>query len=246
MKILGVIPARYASTRFPAKALADIDGKPMVQRVYEQACKASSLNKVIIATDHEAIVQVVNNFEGNVCLTNENHQSGTDRCHEVLAKESEDFDYVINIQGDEPFIDPSQIDLLASLLDGNTELGTLVKKITDQDELFEANVVKCVFNLNMEAMYFSRASIPYLRNYKKEEWLTKHDFFKHIGIYAYRSDILNSIAKLSPSNFEIVESLEQLRWLENGYTIKVAETELPSFGIDTPEDLERVKNFYNH
>jgi 3-deoxy-manno-octulosonate cytidylyltransferase (CMP-KDO synthetase) len=200
----------------------------------------------MIATDHEAIVQAANIFGGNVCLTNENHQSGTDRCHEVLEKESNDFDYVINIQGDEPFIDPSQINLLAGLLDGNTELGTLVKKITDQEELFEANVVKCVFNLNMEAMYFSRATIPFLRNYQKEEWLTQHDFFKHVGIYAYRSDVLKSIAKLSTSKFELAESLEQLRWLENGYKIKVAETSLPSFGIDTPEDLEKVKNFYKH
>jgi 3-deoxy-manno-octulosonate cytidylyltransferase (CMP-KDO synthetase) len=246
MKILGVIPARYASTRFPAKALADIGGKSMVQRVYEQAIQAKSLTKVIIATDHAEIVESIKAFGGNVCLTNENHQSGTDRCHEVLTKEGDSFDYVINIQGDEPFIDPSQIDILASLLDGQTELGTLVKQIGDEHELFDHNVVKCVFNKNMEAMYFSRATVPHLRNYPKEQWLAHQTFYKHIGIYAYRTDVLKTISQLSPSSFEQAESLEQLRWLENGFSIKVAETQLPSFGVDTPEDLERLKDFYKH
>uniref|UniRef100_UPI00404AB5DC 3-deoxy-manno-octulosonate cytidylyltransferase n=1 Tax=Fulvivirga sp. TaxID=1931237 RepID=UPI00404AB5DC len=244
MKILGIIPARYASTRFPAKALADIGGKPMVQRVYEQASKSSLLSKVVIATDHDAIAEAVEGFNGNYCMTSSDHQSGTDRCQEVVGKETESFDYVINIQGDEPFIDPSQIDLLAGLLDGKTELGTLVKKIDHIDEVFDSNVVKCVFNAHSEAMYFSRSAIPHLRNQPKEEWLKHHDFFKHIGIYGYRIDVLNSITKLPVSGFEKAESLEQLRWLENGYKIKVAITDIQSYGVDTPADLEKLKGFY--
>ncbi len=245
MKILGVIPARYASTRFPAKALADINGKPMVQRVYEQAAKSNLLNEVVVATDHSLIVDAVEHFGGQVCLTSNEHQSGTDRCNEVLSQ-FPDFDYVINIQGDEPYIDPKQIDLVAQLLDGQTQLGTLVKKIQDAHELFDANVVKCVFNTNMEAMYFSRATIPHLRNHERDNWLTSHAFYKHIGIYAYRADVLKEIAKLPISTLEMAESLEQLRWLEHGYTIKVAETDIQSIGVDTPEDLQRLKDFYKH
>lgn len=244
MKILGIIPARYASTRFPVKALADIGGKPMVQRVYEQASKSNLLSKVVIATDHDAIAKAVEGFNGNYCMTSPDHQSGTDRCQEVVEKETESFEYVINIQGDEPFIDPSQIDLLAGLLDGETELGTLVKKIDHINEVFDSNVVKCVFNAHSEAMYFSRSPIPHLRNHPKEEWLKHHDFFKHIGIYGYRIDVLNSITKLPVSGFEKAESLEQLRWLENGYKIKVAITDIQSYGVDTPEDLEKLKGFY--
>ncbi|MEQ8475435.1 3-deoxy-manno-octulosonate cytidylyltransferase [Fulvivirga sp.] len=244
MKILGIIPARYASTRFPAKALTDIGGKPMIQRVYEQASKSSLLSKVVIATDHNAIAEAVSGFKGNYCMTSPDHQSGTDRCQEVVEKETESFDYVINIQGDEPFIDPSQIDLLAGLLDGETELGTLVKKIDHINDVFDSNVVKCVFNAHSEAMYFSRSAIPHLRNHPKEEWLKHHDFFKHIGIYGYRIDVLNSITKLPVSGFEKAESLEQLRWLENGYKIKVAITDIQSYGVDTPADLEKLKGFY--
>lgn len=242
MKILGIIPARYASTRFPAKPLVDIGGKSMIQRVYEQANKSTYLNKVIVATDHEKIMMAVQDFGGNVCLTHESHQSGTDRCNEVLESES-DFDYVINIQGDEPFIDPSQIDLLADLLDGETELATLVKKIDDIDEVLNPNVVKCVFNSRNEALYFSRAPIPFNRNTKEKDWLESTNYFKHIGIYSYRADILKQITQLPISGLENTESLEQLRWLENGYKIKIAETTIPSIGIDTPEDLEKVKSF---
>lgn len=244
MKILGIIPARYASTRFPAKALADIGGKPMVQRVFEQASQSKLLSKVIVATDHNEIAKAVTSFNGNYCMTSPDHQSGTDRCQEVVEKEHESFDYVINIQGDEPFIDPIQIDLLAELLDGATELGTLAKKIDHTDEIFDANVVKCVFNANNEAMYFSRSSIPHQRNQPKEDWVKHHDYFKHIGIYGYRTDILNSITKLPVSTFEKAESLEQLRWLENGYKIKVAITDIQSYGVDTPDDLEKLKDFY--
>jgi 3-deoxy-manno-octulosonate cytidylyltransferase (CMP-KDO synthetase) len=160
MKILGIIPARFESTRFPAKALADIGGKSMVQRVYEQAAKASSLQKVIVATDHEKIFDHVLSFGGNVCITTKKHQSGTDRCQEVITKEKEEFDYIINIQGDEPFIAPGQIDILAANLDGKTELATLAKRIKEPEQLFNPNVVKVIFNKNKEALYFSRESIP--------------------------------------------------------------------------------------
>ncbi|QSE99070.1 3-deoxy-manno-octulosonate cytidylyltransferase [Fulvivirga lutea] len=242
MKIVGIIPARYASTRFPAKALADIGGKPMVQRVFEQASKAHCLSKVIVATDHPDIEKVVKDFGGNVCMTRADHQSGTDRCNEVLLKEA-GFDYAINIQGDEPFIDPKQIELLASLLDGDTELATLVKKIDSEEELFDPSVVKCVKGVNGQALYFSRSAVPYDRRNAKSDWVGQNNHFKHIGIYAYRTDILKIIANLPPSPLENIESLEQLRWLENGYSIHVAETDIGSIGIDTPEDLKKVSQF---
>jgi 3-deoxy-manno-octulosonate cytidylyltransferase (CMP-KDO synthetase) len=240
MSILGIIPARYASTRFPAKPLVDLDGKSMIRRVYEQAKKSTSLTKVIVATDHEEIYNHVVDFGGEVCMTSAHHASGTDRCYEVLSKESSSFDYVINIQGDEPFIDPEQIDLLASLLDGDTELATLVKRIDSVEQLFNPNLVKAVVNKNSEALYFSRSPIPYFRNMEQVEWVTHHAYYKHIGMYAYRNDILEKITRLEMSSLEKAESLEQLRWLENGYKIKVKETSIETMGIDTPEDLENA------
>ena len=241
MNILGIIPARYASTRFPAKALADINGKSMIQRVYEQALKANSLQKVVVATDHEKIFSHVQSFGGNVVMTAEDHQSGTDRCFEAFQKLNESFDFVINIQGDEPFIQPQQINLLAGCLDNKeVELATLIKKISDLETLFNANTPKVIFNKNQEAIYFSRETIPHIRGVKKEDWLLKHSFYKHIGIYAYRTDILEKITSMNPSSLEKSESLEQLRWIENGLKIKVAITEYESQGIDTPEDLEKV------
>lgn len=240
MSILGIIPARYASTRFPAKPLADLDGKSMIRRVYEQAKKSTSLTKVIVATDHEEIYNHVVDFGGEVCMTSAHHASGTDRCYEVLSKESSSFDYIINIQGDEPFIDPRQIDLLASLLDGDTELATLVKRIDSVEQLFNPNLVKAVVNKNSEALYFSRSPIPYFRNMEQVEWVTHHAYYKHIGMYAYRNDILEKITRLEMSSLEKAESLEQLRWLENGYKIKVKETSIETLGIDTPEDLENA------
>lgn len=238
MKILGVIPARYASTRFPAKPLADIAGQTMIEWVYNQCKKSKKLNKVIVATDNDKIYQHVKEKGGDVCMTSESHISGTDRCAEVLSLSSEMFDYVINIQGDEPFIDPRQIDLLVSLLDGKTELATLIKKVTDASALNNSNIVKVITNAHGEAIYFSRSPLPHLRNIKSEDWLSHFTFFKHIGMYAYRADILSKITKLKPSALEKAESLEQLRWIENGFTIKVAETDIESMGIDTPEDLE--------
>ncbi len=240
MKILGLIPARYASTRFPAKALADINGKSMIQRVVEQARQTPSLSRVVVATDDERIRAHVADFGGEVVMTSTHHQSGTDRCQEALTALGEPFDYVVNIQGDEPFIQPQQIQLLTSVLDGTTELATLVKAITDAHTLFNPNSPKVVVSQTGEALYFSRQPIPYQRDRTTEEWLRHHTYYKHIGLYAYRTDVLAQITQLPPSALERAEALEQLRWLENGYRIRVVTTELESYGIDTPEDLEKL------
>lgn len=240
MKIIGIIPSRYASTRFPAKSLAIIKGKSMIQRVYEQAQQSSALNTVIVATDHQEIYDHVKKFGGAVCLTRPDHASGTDRCFEALAHQHNKYDYVINIQGDEPFIQPDQIDLLAGKLDGMTEIATLVKALQTEEQLFNPNVVKVVLNDLMEALYFSRSPIPHIRNTGEKEWLGKHKFYKHIGMYAYRSDVLERLTRLSVSSLEKAESLEQLRWLENGFKISVAETLTETIGIDTPEDLQKA------
>jgi len=240
MKILGIIPARYQSTRFPGKVLVDIKGKSMVQRVYEQTTKATYLDKIIIATESDNVKTHVESFGGEVVLTSKHHTSGTDRCYEALSKQNEHFDYVVNIQGDEPFISPLQIDELAALLDGKVELATLIKKITTNAELFNYGEVKTVFNKKMEALYFSRQPIPYYRNEGEMEWLTHSNYYKHIGVYAYRTDILDKISKLPQSELEEAESLEQLRWLENGLKIKLAFTAHESVCIDTKEDLEKV------
>ena len=238
MKILGVIPARYASTRFPGKPLAELGGKTMIQRVYEQVCKSKTISHVVVATDHDDIFQHVRAFKWEVCMTRADHVSGTDRCYEALSLQKEKFEYVVNIQGDEPFIQPEQIDLLGSMLDGYTEIATLVKNIEDRQHLFNPNVVKVVINAGNEALYFSRSPIPHIRNVAESEWLEKHTFYKHIGMYAYRTDILQRITSLSPGSLEKAESLEQLRWLENGFRILVSETMTETIGIDTPEDME--------
>ncbi|QKZ12533.1 3-deoxy-manno-octulosonate cytidylyltransferase [Spirosoma sp. KUDC1026] len=252
MTILGIIPARYASTRFPAKALADIGGKSMIQRVVDQARQATSLSRIVVATDDARIFDHVKNFGGEVVMTSVHHQSGTDRCQEVVQKlaASEGYapDYVVNIQGDEPFIQPEQIDLLTSVLDGATELATLVKVIDDVDTLLNSNAPKVVLNTRQEALYFSRHAIPYQRGREPETWLLPTGgatltYYKHIGLYAYRRDILGQITQLAPSALEQAESLEQLRWLENGYRIKTVITAIDSHGIDTPEDLQRVSKF---
>ncbi|MEO6684630.1 MAG: 3-deoxy-manno-octulosonate cytidylyltransferase [Dyadobacter sp.] len=240
MQILGIIPARYASTRFPAKALVDIGGKSMIQRVYEQSSKATHLSQIIVATDDERILDHVHQFGGKAVMTSENHQSGTDRCFEALQKIGGTYDYVINIQGDEPFISPEPINSLAKVLDGSIELATLVKVIDSQDILCNVNVPKAVLNKRQEVLYFSRQTIPYLRGVEPENWLDNHNFYKHIGIYAYRVDVLEEITKLEVSSLEKAESLEQLRWLENGYSIKAVVTSDDSHGVDTPDDLDRV------
>lgn len=240
LSIIGIIPARYASTRFPGKPLAKIGGKSMIQRVYEQAKIAKSLSKVVVATDDGRIVDAVKQFGGEVILTSQTHQSGTDRCAEVL-EHFPNFNVVINIQGDEPFIDPEQINLLASCFkNAETELATLVKWITKEEELFNPNSPKVVLNKNGEAIYFSRQCIPFIRNADEKGWLHKHTFFKHIGIYGYRKDVLEKITKLAISPLEQAEQLEQLRWIENGYKIKTKITDLENQAIDTPEDLLKL------
>jgi 3-deoxy-manno-octulosonate cytidylyltransferase (CMP-KDO synthetase) len=238
--ILGVIPARYASTRFPAKPLVDIAGKSMIQRVYEQVKKSTLISEVIIATDHPEIVNHAKSFGGNVCMTHEDHVSGTDRCYEALTLQQKKFDYVINIQGDEPFIMPEQIDLLAKKLDGVTEIATLIKKIEQEEYLFNPNTIKVIISSHQDGLYFSRSPIPHIRNTAEKDWLSKHTFYKHIGMYAYRADILEKLTKLPVSPLEKAESLEQLRWLDNGFKIKTAETFTETIGIDTPEDLQKA------
>ena len=240
MQILGIIPARYASTRFPAKALVDIGGKSMIQRVYEQAVQATQLTQVIVATDDQRIFDHVHEFGGTAVMTSEDHQSGTDRCFEAFTKTKGHYDYVINIQGDEPFISPEPINRLAEVLNGETELATLVKIIDSEDILFNVNVPKAVLSKRGEVLYFSRQTIPYIRNTEPGNWLAEHNFYKHIGIYAYRVDVLAEITKLPVSSLEKAEALEQLRWLENGYAIKAVITSDDSHGVDTPEDLARV------
>lgn len=244
MNIIGIIPARYESSRFPGKPLIDIDGITMIERVYRQAEKCSSLKEVIVATDDHRIEEHVRSFGGNVIMTSSSHQSGTDRCAEVISKVS-GYDVAINIQGDEPFINPSQIDRLCALFDDpNINLGTLVKRIHQQEELFNENSPKVVFDKNHMALYFSRQPIPFQRGAEPAEWLNKQAYFKHIGIYGYRVHTLNKITQLPISAFEKSEALEQLRWLQNGYRIKVAETDFETIAIDRPEDLDTIKKVY--
>lgn len=239
MKTLGIIPARYASSRFPGKPLTDILGKTMIRRVYEQASRATSLDEVIVATDDERILRHVNAFGGRALLTSPNHQSGTDRCAEVLEK-MPGYALAVNIQGDEPFIDPSQIDLLCSCFDDrDTAIATLVKKIRSAEELENKNTPKVVFNTRHEAIYFSRHSIPFLRDTTADP-----DYYKHIGLYAYRTDTLAAISRLPVSPLERAEALEQLRWIENGYRIRIAVTDIETLAVDTPEDVLRVIERY--
>lgn len=242
MAILGVIPARYASTRFPGKPLIDIGGKTMIRRVYEQAKKATKLGDVVVATDDQRIADEVHAFHGNVVMTAGTHRSGTDRCAETVLKVPGSWNAVINIQGDEPFILPEQIDLLAALFaDDTVEIGTLVKKLTDPADLDNPNTMKVVLDVNGNGMYFSRSPIPHIRGVERSAWLDKHLFYKHIGIYGYRTPVLAKLTKLLPGSLEQAESLEQLRWLENGYKIRTAFTELETLSVDTPEDLDNLK-----
>jgi 3-deoxy-manno-octulosonate cytidylyltransferase (CMP-KDO synthetase) len=243
MKILGIIPARFASSRFPGKPLADIGGKSMIQRVYEQALKAKSLNKVVVATDDARILSHVMSFGGDAVMTDGNHPSGTDRCFEAFHKSGggSKYDYVVNIQGDEPFIDPEIIDQMTALLDFKTEIATAVKKIKDYGTLFDPNVVKAVLTMRKQCLYFSRQTVPYVRGFEPETWLDHADFYKHIGLYAYRSDVLEQISHLPTSPLENTEKLEQLRWLGYGYKIYAIVTEYESIGVDTEEDLQKVK-----
>lgn len=246
MKFLGIIPARYASTRFPGKPLANIGGKMMIQRVYEQV--VSSLDEAWVATDDERIATAVRSFGGKVVLTSDQHRSGTDRCLEAAQTIGGDFDVIINIQGDEPFIQPAQIQALKDCFIQNpeTKLATLIKPFTANDgvdALFNPNSPKVVINLRGEALYFSRSVVPYLRGTEPEHWLEQRTFYKHIGIYAYQTQTLSEIAALPQSPLELTESLEQLRWLENGYIIKTAVTDIENLAVDTPEDLENIRQY---
>jgi 3-deoxy-manno-octulosonate cytidylyltransferase (CMP-KDO synthetase) len=243
MKILGVIPARFASTRFPGKPLADLLGKTMVERVYLQCKKARRLTAIVVATDDQRILQHVTSFGGQACLTYDKHPSGTDRCCEAMELQSMSYDFVVNIQGDEPFIDPQQIDLLCSSLSADTELATLVQEISNIEQLLSPNEVKVVVNSHREAMYFSRSPIPFVRKVDQQHWLGHATFYRHVGLYAYRQDILKKITMLPLSPLEKAESLEQLRWIENGFRIKTVMSEVvDGICIDTPEDLERAVN----
>lgn len=239
MKIIGIIPARYASTRFPGKPLIDLGGKSMIQRVYEQCQQAKSLSDVIVATDDERIMEHVIGFGGKVVMTSTAHQSGTDRCAEVLGSMEDAADVVVNIQGDEPFIDPKQIDALAAAFAlPQTQLATMKKKLSLEADVQNPNVVKVICTPEGDAIYFSRSPIPYRRNHNQE--IT---YYKHIGIYGYTREALLAITRMQPGMLEQAESLEQLRWLENGLKIRVIETDTENIAIDTPEDVKRVEKY---
>jgi 3-deoxy-manno-octulosonate cytidylyltransferase (CMP-KDO synthetase) len=240
MKIVCIIPARYGSTRFPGKPLALIDGKPMIQHVAEQAHRAASPDKVVVATDDERISRVVKDCGYEAVITDTHHRSGTERCAQALDMLDEDFDLVINIQGDEPFIDPQQIDDLARMFENDkVEIATLMLKTPAEKGLHNPNMVKVVTGTDGKALYFSRAPIPFPRDAADE---ANSFFMKHIGIYAYRSHILKQIVKLPPGILEETEKLEQLRWLENGCSIYVNETFVENISVDTPEDLSKIIN----
>ncbi len=243
---IAIIPARYASTRFPGKPLALIQGKSMIQRVVEQAQK--SLAHVYVATDDERIAKEVNGFGGQVVLTSASHKSGTDRLAEAIQKieqqENKHYTIVVNVQGDEPFIQPEQIEqLLHNFTQPDCEISTLIKKIETNEQIWNPNLPKVTYSLSGRALYFSRSPIPYIRNHPKEVWEKHHTFFRHIGMYGYKKEVLLALSKLPASHLEKAESLEQNRWLENGYQIFVKETFTDSIGIDTPEDLARAEDW---
>ena len=245
MKFIGIIPARYASTRFPGKPLALLGGKPVIQRVYEQVIQA--LDDAMVATDDERICHAVESFGGKAVMTSVHHKSGTDRCYEAYVLQGKPYDVIINIQGDEPFIQPRQLEALKECFnDSQTQIATLVKPFIPADgwdALENVNSPKVVVDRNMRALYFSRSIIPFQRNKERAEWLAGHTYYKHIGLYAYKADVLAEVTALPQSSLEIAESLEQLRWLENGYTIKVGVSEVETIGIDTPADLKAAENF---
>ena len=245
MKFIGIIPARYASTRFPGKPLAILGGKTVIQRVYEQV--SNVFEDVVVATDDKRIYDAVVQFGGRVVMTRTDHRSGTDRCFEAFQKTGQDYDVVVNIQGDEPFIQPQQLVAVQRCFDDpQTDIATLVKPFSPHDSyeaLVNPNSPKVVVDNKMHALYFSRSVVPYLRGVDPAEWLSKHTFYKHIGLYAYRVDTLRQITSLPQGSLEQAESLEQLRWLENGFTIKIGVTDVETIGIDTPEDLQRAEEF---
>ncbi len=245
MKFVGIIPARYASTRFPGKPLAMLGGKPVIQRVYEQVKEC--FDDLYVATDDDRIKNAVLAFGGKVVMTSPNCNNGTERCLDAYKRLALDCDVIVNIQGDEPFIQRKQVDALMACFDSpETDIATLVKPFEQADGLERLecpNSPKVVLNEKGYALYFSRSVVPYLRGVEKDKWLQSHTFYKHLGVYAYRAQLLETLTSLPQSPMEKAESLEQLRWLENGYRIKVGVTDIETIGIDTPEDLERAKAF---
>jgi 3-deoxy-manno-octulosonate cytidylyltransferase (CMP-KDO synthetase) len=245
MKVLAIIPARFASTRFPGKPLVDIAGKSMIQRVVEKVQACASISQLVVATDDERIFNHVQDFGAQAVMTSAEHPSGTDRCLEAFISIKSDADCIINVQGDEPFVDAAQLSSLIQLIaKADVSIATLAKKITDTSALFDPSKVKVVFDNHSRALYFSRHAIPFVRNAEESHWKDMHTFYKHLGLYAYKPEKLNEICALQPSALEKAESLEQLRWLENGHTIHVAITEIESPAIDTPEDLQAVLKRY--
>ncbi len=246
MKILGIIPARYSSTRFPGKPLVIIDDKPMIEHVWNGVKNTGLVDRVVVATDDKRILDTVTAFGGEAIMTSKNHKSGTDRCGEAIQKIGEDienYDVIINIQGDEPKVAAEHIKLVVEAFnEPDTEIATLKKKITSLAELNSTNTVKVVCDLKGKALYFSRQPIPYLRGIAKELWMRRNKYYKHIGIYAFRREVLQQIVKLPQTQLEKCESLEQLRWLENGHNIVVRETTKESVAIDMPEDLLKLKS----
>lgn len=242
MKFIGIIPARYASTRFPGKPLALLGGKPVIQHVYEKV--AAVLEAAYVATDDERIYDVVKSFGGKVVMTRTDHKSGTDRIEEAIEKIGGEWDVVVNVQGDEPFVAKSQLDTICHCFDDpTTQIATLGKPFESMEAVQNPNSPKIVVDNMGFAMYFSRSVIPYVRGKEKSSWLTHYPFLKHLGIYAYRKDVLRQVTQLPQSSLEIAESLEQLRWLQNGFKIKVGTTDVETVGIDTPQDLERAEEF---
>lgn len=245
MTFIGIIPARYASTRFPAKPLAMLGGKTVIERVYTQV--KDHLDDAVVATDDQRIYDAVAAFGGKAVMTSVHHKSGTDRVFEAYETLGTEYDVVVNIQGDEPFIQPAQLEALQHCFDDEqTHIATLVKPFTPQDgweALANPNSPKVVLDDNHYALYFSRSVVPYLRGVEQAEWLSVHTFYKHIGLYAYRADVLAEITSLPQSPLEMAESLEQLRWLQAGYRIKVGVSQIETIGIDTPEDLARAEAF---
>lgn len=245
MSVIGIIPARYASSRFPGKPLVNINGKSMLQRVYEQAKMANLLNEVIIATDDERILNHVKEFGGIAINTSTEHVSGTDRCYEAYCNYAKHFDYVLNIQGDEPMLNPEQINELCRVADGNTEIATQMIRCKSYEELFDKGEVKIVLNTTNEAIYFSRSVIPAIKNSDEKEWHLNFTYQRHVGMYMYKSTILKEISSLKPTLLEKAESLEQLRWIENGFKIKCIQTNYESHCIDTPQDLEKIIKLFS-
>lgn len=242
MKFIGIIPARYASMRFPGKPLALLGGKPVIQHVYEKV--AAVLEAAYVATDDERIYDVVKSFGGQVVMTRTDHKSGTDRIEEAIEKIGGEWDVVVNVQGDEPFVAKSQLDTICHCFDyPTTQIATLGKPFESMEAVQNPNSPKIVVDNMGFAMYFSRSVIPYVRGKEKSSWLTHYPFLKHLGIYAYRKDVLRQVTQLPQSSLEIAESLEQLRWLQNGFKIKVGTTDVETVGIDTPQDLERAEEF---